>query len=300
MKKAGRRMTHEALAKSDDVKRFDTKFNADMLKALAMAIMLIDHIGAFLIDRSDPLYSPLRSIGRLAFPIFCFLIAEGAYYTRSMPKYLARLAAFALISAPPYNLVHGSAWNSPDNVNVFFTLFLGLAAIYSMTELPKTLLLRLGKCRLSENRGICAALGLPLCALCYMTAYGLDTDYGEYGVAAILIFWMLRKNQAAAWLSFTALTFVFFEFFIATPGPAGGVEYSRMNLYNVLTKLLSEPGASLYFFNQTQMYAPLAFIPCLFYNGKRGNCKGKYAKYLFYAFYPAHLFCLWIVQLIIR
>ena len=113
-------MTREMTA---DVQRPDTPLNADWLKLFAITVMLIDHVGAFLIQTDDPVYRPLRIIGRLAFPIFCFLIAEGAYYTKSMPKYLGRLALFAVISTPPYNLVHGSAWYSSENINVFFTLF---------------------------------------------------------------------------------------------------------------------------------------------------------------------------------
>ena len=277
--------------------RPDTVLSADILKILAMTIMLIDHIGAFLIERSDPMYWPLRSIGRLAFPIFCFLIAEGAHYTHSMPKYMARLAAFALISTPPYNLVHGSEWYSPDNVNVFFTLFLGLAAIYSITDLPKAIYTRLGQSSLAQNKKACLLLGLPFCAICYMAAFLMHTDYGEYGVAAILLFHLLRRRPVAAWLGFTALTFVFFEFFIVTPNLTGGISYSIINMSNVITKLIANPDATLFFYHQTQMLAPLAFLPCMLYNGKRGNFNGKYAKYLFYAFYPAHLFCLWFVQL---
>lgn len=296
-------MNNDMTARKDDVFRLDTKINSDMLKTLAMAIMLIDHIGAFVIEHGDPLYYQLRSIGRLAFPVFCYLIAEGAYYTRSMPKYLGRIALFAIISIPPYNLVHGSAWYSPDNVNVFFTLFLGLAAIYSITGLPKAVFLRLNRFRLAESRRACALLGLPMCALCYMTAYWMDTDYGEYGVAAILIFWLLRKHPDAAWIGFGALTYVFFGFFIITPNLVGGVEYSRVNLVNVITKLLFNPGASLYFYSQIQLYAPLAFIPCILYNGKRASADSRYSKimkYLFYIFYPAHLYCLWLVQLLTR
>ncbi len=293
-------MNNQLCVINSDVKRLDTPFNADMLKTLAMVIMLVDHIGAFLINHNDPVYWSLRSVGRLAFPIFCFLIAEGAYYTRSMPKYLARLAAFALISTPPYNLVHGSVWYSPDNVNVFFTLFFGLAAIYAMTALPQGIFRRLGKNKLAESKAVCTLFGLPLCVLCYFAAYWMDTDYGEYGVAAILIFWLLRKRPAAAWLGFAGLTFVFFGYLIMTRDEFGGVSYSMINVCNVVNMLWKNPDAELYYYPQKQMLAPLAFVPCLLYNGKKGNSKGQYAKYIFYAFYPVHLWCLWFVQLAMK
>ena len=294
---------NNTVALTDDVVRPNTPVNADLLKLFAMIVMLIDHIGAFLIQTDDPLYRPLRIIGRLAFPIFCFLISEGAHYTRSMPKYMGRLALFAIISTPPYNLVHGSQWYSRDNINVFFTLFFGLAAVYSISGLPKAIFEKTGKFRLAENRGVCALFGLPLCALCYMAAYWMDTDYGEYGVAAILIFWLLRKQPFGAWLGFAALTFVFYGYFIRIPNLTGGFEYYRINLNNVLTRLLFVPEARLYSFPQIQLYAMFAAVPCMLYNGKIATADGKFSrsvKYLFYAFYPTHLFCLWLIQLLIR
>lgn len=296
------RVDHAYAAESEPF-RPDTRISSDVLKILAMALMLIDHIGAFVIDHDAAVYGDLRTIGRLAFPIFCFLIAEGAHYTRSMPRYMAKMAVFAVISTPPYNLVHGSEWYSCDNPNVFFTLFLGLAAIYSITALPKAVYEKMGRFRWAESKTACALLGLPLCALCYMTASWLGTDYGEYGVAAILLFWLLRKKPAAAWVSFAVLTFVFYAFLIKHPDLVGGFQYARVNLRNVVTKLLFRPGAALYYYRQRQLYAVLAFVPCMLYNGKRGTFKGKVAgwgKYLFYAFYPVHLWCLWLVQLVIQ
>ena len=158
--------------------RPDTVLSADILKILAMTIMLIDHIGAFLIERSDPMYWPLRSIGRLAFPIFCFLIAEGAHYTHSMPKYMARLAAFALISTPPYNLVHGSEWYSPDNVNVFFTLFLGYCCIAAYERF-----------RDDRKRLLLSLSGLLIVSLL------LHADYGIRGMALILVLHLVREER---------------------------------------------------------------------------------------------------------
>lgn len=288
---------------TDDLFRPNTPVNADVLKLFAMTVMLIDHIGAFLIPADDPLYRPLRIIGRLAFPILCFLIAEGAHYTRSIPKYMARLALFAVISTPPYNLVHGSEWYSLDNVNIFFTLFLGLAAIYSITELPKSFFAKIGVFRLADSKGACALFGLPFCLLCYMAAYWMDTDYGEYGVAVILVFWLLRRHPFMAWSGFAALTYVFFGFFIKTTSLTGGIEYDRINLNNLLTKLLFVPEAHLYYYLQIQMYAAFAAVPCLLYNGKKSAFGQKHSgvvKYLFYAFYPAHLICLWLIQLVTR
>ena len=174
---------------------------------------------------------------------------------------------------------------------------------YSITGLPQAVFDRLGLSRLAKSRGWCALAGLPLCALCYMAAFWMDTDYGEYGVAAILIFWLLRKHPFAAWMSYAALTFVFFGFLIVTPNMTGGFEYVSITLYNVLTRLLFAPRARLYYYLQIQMYAVLAAVPCMLYNGKRAAYGGKlsqFVKYLFYSFYPAHLFCLWLIQLVTR
>ena len=283
-----------------DVRRPDTLLSADRLKMVAMIIMLIDHIGAFLLNDSDPLYPVLRIIGRLAFPIFCYLIAEGTHYTRSMPKYMGRMAVFAIISTPPYNLVHGSQWYSADNINVFFTLFFGLAAIYSVSCLPQAVFRKLGLKRLADNKTVCLLLGLPLCALCFFAAHWMETDYAEYGVAVILIFWLLRRHPAVAWLSFAALTFFAFCVFIASTDMYGAVQYYRINVSNLVTELLMKDGSRLYYYSQKQIYAVLAIFPCMLYNGKRSNPGDKLipkSKYLFYAFYPVHLWCLWLIQL---
>lgn len=295
-------MTDSSLMK-DTVFRPNTHISADVLKILAMVVMLIDHIGAFLLDRSDPLYMPLRSIGRLAFPIFCFLMAEGAFHTRSMPKYLARLALFAFLSSPPYNLVHGSAWYSTANVNVFFTLFLGLLGICAVSRIPKAIFSALGKDRLAESGLACTLFGLPFSLLCCYAAFRLGTDYGEYGVAAIVILWLLRKHPGAAWCGFTALTALYFSFLILSPNETGAMQYYLVNHENFFTKFLWAPESEPVFYPQSQMLACFAFFPCMLYNGKRGGSGGAdgkpsvIKKYLFYAFYPAHLWCLWLVQL---
>ena len=72
----------------------------EWLKIIACVIMLIDHIGAVLL----PQYIWLRYIGRIAFPIYCFLLAEGVHYTKNPQKYGLRLAAGALLSEIPFDL----------------------------------------------------------------------------------------------------------------------------------------------------------------------------------------------------
>ena len=95
------------------------------LKITAMASMLTDHIGAAFF----PQYTILRIIGRLAFPIYAFLIAEGCVYSSSRMRYLGRLFALALLSELPFDLALFPDGGRLSHQNVCFTLFIGLAMV---------------------------------------------------------------------------------------------------------------------------------------------------------------------------
>ena len=95
-----------------------------------MITMLIDHVGAVLF----PQYMVFRIIGRIAFPIYCFLLVEGGIHTKNPLKYSARLLLFALISEIPFDLAFGKSIMDFNHQNVFFTLFLGLVGIIMLKQ----------------------------------------------------------------------------------------------------------------------------------------------------------------------
>ena len=97
-----------------------------VLKLLAMISMAIDHTGALLFPGNEV----LRLIGRIAFPIYCFLLAEGFVYTSSRRRYLIRMAVWSVISEPVFDFAFYRTWWEPAYQNVFFTLFLGLTALW--------------------------------------------------------------------------------------------------------------------------------------------------------------------------
>ena len=132
------------------------------LKLIGITSMLADHIGKVFF----PEQQWLTLIGRLAFPIFAFGIAEGYLHTHDINKYFKRLAIFALISA--------NYWQS---TNVIFTLLLGLAAIFFFDRLP--------------NKVIGFLITLVLCLIAEL----VHADYGAYGVSVVLIFYFLSQTM---------------------------------------------------------------------------------------------------------
>ncbi|MBQ6403239.1 MAG: hypothetical protein IJI27_04985 [Oscillospiraceae bacterium] len=167
------------------------------LKWIALISMLLDHIGYVLVAAwirasgrtaaLTALYYGLRGVGRLAFPIFCFLLVEGFVHTRSRAKYLLRLLAFALVSEIPYDLAFRRTLFYLGKQNVFFTLVLGLLAVWAWQTLIE------GK----NERGFSLWRAAGAClAACGATAaaHFLHSDYGIYGVLLILAFYPAREE----------------------------------------------------------------------------------------------------------
>ena len=94
------------------------------LKCIALITMIVDHTAYVLLTKGTHLYTVMRAIGRLAFPIYCFLITEGFLHTRDRKKYGIRLFLFALISELPWNLMNRGTLLY-EKQNVFLTLLLG-------------------------------------------------------------------------------------------------------------------------------------------------------------------------------
>lgn len=144
------------------------------LKIIACVTMLIDHIGVILFPQNIL----LRIIGRLAFPIYSFLIVNGVKHTRDVKKYLIRLAIFAVISQIPYSvMVTGSFFSS--KLNIFFTEVIGILTILCYDKV--------------KNKPLVFAI-LP-CFAISLFAEIIKTDYGMYGVLTILMFYIAKNNN---------------------------------------------------------------------------------------------------------
>lgn len=138
------------------------------LKVLACVTMLLDHIGAVLVPGFG-----LRIVGRVAFPIYCFLLAEGAHYTRSPRRYALRLGVGALLAEAPFDLaLFGELTLVHQSVMV--TLLLGYLAILAMEKI--------------QNLLVKLLITLPFAVL----AEVLGTDYGGHGVLLIVLFALTR------------------------------------------------------------------------------------------------------------
>lgn len=236
------------------------------LKMIAIITMLIDH-AAFAFAPSLPtgLYYAMRSVGRLAMPIFCFMIAEGFFHTRSVKKYALRLGVFALISELPFDLLftrgmvvriteQGKWWNF-GHQNVFFTLLLGLLGIWFFDMCA------------AKNRKVLALLSIVFAGV---AAQLLGTDYGIFGVFFIFAFYVMRGNRLGGSAAFAIGVLAFTSYNVIQAG--------RIGL------------SSLFW-----LFHLAALIPVWLYNGKKGP-GGRIVKYSLYVFYPAHILILFAIR----
>lgn len=173
------------------------------LKYIACGTMLIDHIGASCLEagllmpqlesgalprdamEQLPLFhldQLLRLTGRLAFPIFCFLLVEGFVHTRDVKKYVRRLFLFALISEVPFDLAFFRTPFALDHQNVYWTLALGVLAMAGLKHFEKP-------------DGSASWKGLLCAAGCTLAALLVCTDYDGIGVLIICALYLTRGDR---------------------------------------------------------------------------------------------------------
>jgi len=145
------------------------------LKLIAIITMIIDHIGLFFFY-NDLIF---RVVGRLSFPIFAWLIANGAVHTKNIKKYLVRLLILAVVSQPVVFLVDPFY----DRINAVFTLFIGLVVIAIIQNI--------------KNKFIWIFVIFLGC----VASEVLRTDYGAMGVLSIVFFYIFFRNKKLMTLS---------------------------------------------------------------------------------------------------
>lgn len=144
------------------------------LKVIAMISMVIDHIALYLMEYGTVLYETMRCIGRIAFPVFAFLIAEGFIHTKSRYRYFFTLLGFAVISEIPWYLLNGA----DGTHNVMFTLALGVATLMFLENLLQRSLVL----------GFLWTLGMA------ELASWLGVDYEWRGILLIVILYLFNRH----------------------------------------------------------------------------------------------------------
>ncbi len=157
------------------------------LKLIALLTMVIDHCGLVLYywaysfhGYPEAVYTAMRYVGRISFPIYCFLLAEGFVHTKSVKKYALTVLTFAFVSEVPFDIMLRYTPFTLECQNVMFTLFFGICAMYCAK------MVKAGK-----------YIYLPLTAVPFLLAHFGNTDYGAWGVCVVLLFYLLREYPLA-------------------------------------------------------------------------------------------------------
>lgn len=218
------------------------------LKGIAAALMLTDHVGAIQL----PEVPVLRCVGRLAFPIFAFFIAEGYAHTRDFGRYFRRLAILAVVSEIPFNLENGAVFDLTRQ-NVLFTFCLALLTLRGLEALGR-----------ERGFGRWAGCGLVLAAG-FAAGELLRTDYGGWGVVTVALLQLCRDGKyAKLWLL---------------------LAMAAVNGLGMGSLTMPVFGGEM----PIQIFAVAALPVIWLYNGQAGP---KGLRRAFYVFYPAHLLVL--------
>lgn len=239
-----------------ETKKF--QINSFTLHIIATILMLCDHIWA-------TVYSAewLTCIGRIAFPIFAFLCAEGYSHTKNFKKYIFRLFLFACVSEIPFNLMYADSIIYPFHQNVLWTFLIALLGIHFLEWVYK------------KKFWLFLTITPVVLFISYYIGYFTIVDYYGVGILSVYVFHIFRERN------FKNMFLQFVFLFILNTYVLGGYFY-EVNLFGINFHIVQ------------QSFALFALIPIWLYKGEQGP-HNKWIQYSFYAFYPLHMLILALI-----
>lgn len=231
-----------------------------MLHIIAMGLMLCDHMWATIFPNDDW----LTCIGRVAFPIFAFMIAEGFRKTHDRRKYVLRVVIFALVAEVPFDLMYGSTPFYPYHQNVLWTFLIALLCMSGIEAFKK-----------KENIVLTVFVAAVITLCGFVIGSITMVDYYGAGVLTVLLFYFTNRRKATDYI------------------------IQLIGMYFLNVKMLGG-----YYFTITvlghefeivqQGLALFALIPIWLYHEKQGY-HSKWFQYVCYLFYPVHMLVIYVV-----
>jgi hypothetical protein len=278
----------------------------DMLKLIALLTMLIDHIACLFF----PEQVILRTIGRIAFPIFAYQISIGFKKTSSRKRYAFRLFLFACLSQIPYSWFNLELYFYWKSFNIMFTFLIALGVLQTL-EMCKTAFSDYMKTR--EPVNIIKGLAFGILSIAVLVApeisrfkYHFSTEYGMIGILFVLLFYFLGKQFIPLAIGYIILS-------------AFGVYYgAAIHFYNSSGKSFFDclfAYKSIWYYNsnyadylrslrgvffQSRSIMALPIIWGLNYIDQLNRFNFKLNKYVAYFFYPVHMGILITINFFVR
>lgn len=236
------------------------------IKQIAMLSMLLDHIGYMFFhginEGQNAIYITLHLVGRMAFPLFMFLLSDGFFRSRSREKFFLRLFIGAIVSEVPYDLMRFGKWLDFSSQNVMWTLLIFFGYMWVCEMLLSEMDRKFAqKKKIRPGILIRLAIGIVFAA----AAWVMHADYGAYGLIAGMIMYIFMKLSAVEETSFLPM--------------------------NTFGYLIAIAGMSVVW--PVTMYALPSALLVYFY---KGYCMRKMPKWIGYAFYPGHMLLLWALS----
>ena len=298
----------------DKERRFPLVLSSFWLKVIALLTMTIDHVG-YMMQGYDiqPIGDIFRIIGRLALPLFCFMIAEGVLHTKNFKRYALRLGIMAsvvsliIIGSHEIPFFRNSGLSMRDEGVIFIDLLLGAVSVYLLRQ-NKWYIKLLAILPLGFGVASFIATELEWCGCVgevWWIPYFIRGQYGWYSILLIIGFYFVHYLSQCFIKLAASMSQIPYEAYEGS--------YFERNTLNVISAIMLGFVTLLYYvvcaltpikyafwtdFLYVQLYAIFAGVFILLYSGLRGYNK-KWFQYGSYIYYLLHMLIIGVIFFLI-